>query len=373
MHHRRIHVSRLAFHYLFLCVKMDVEKANESKELTKNCLNDVVDALRNPLTGRNVLIPMGRQAFRRGTLRPSLIHDDVGYHEQVTLRLTGQTTKATREIARRKVESKISPNKLPRKSIPEGSKEKRQKTPPQSSSSLPCFEIREEYNVSGPVKGEAINITEHLQHLQENCGEAPTYEEPSFDADETIPDVEKNIYPLSDSEFDALSSRLDDLARLEEEAESDSKANKISSKKVQGKGWGRGFLNKKPKTKKKVSPQPAASASSTMHDTSKAANRKVTFNNTNGIQEIPRVGERSARELRPPASQQQNTSAPAISESVLSANVQERHRPMASPHPAPPQAAPSRVSRFARDRAQNAESIQTQRVSRFAKQRQGQK
>jgi hypothetical protein len=151
---------------------------------------------------------------------------------------------------------------------------------------------------------------------------------------------------VSDQEYQALSSRLDELARLEEEAEMSNKINQTSAKKLQSKGWSKGFLNS---TKKKAavvdvvatrpsrppvlnetaSASPAAAAPVAVETVRDDTKKKVVgFHEETQVKEIPRVGERSIQDHIQKTKQQQPIPVVApsrpLEESVFTGVVRER-------------------------------------------------
>lgn len=346
-----------------------------SRKLTENELQNVVDVLRRPLSEREVLIPFGGQAFLPGKLRPIVNSDG---HEQVTLKMD-ESLHLTRQEAKKRIEEKIAtykPGKFQKKALvtkPTGAGKGKQQNDSATSSSLPYYEIREEISDCGKIrKGEVVNITQHMDYLQKQTDGSSNNAREADDVEETIPDVEPTLKQLSDAEFVDLSIRLDELARLEGEAEE--KAKTKAPRKVKGNGWTRGFLNQKSKTKKKPpTNNPSREMTFTEKDGSEdsAKTPRVSFHGSDEVREIPRVGTRSIREALPSAIQQRPQPNP-IDESVLSGIVQERDSAMASPNPAPPQGPPSRSSRFTRERSDESSNTGApKRLSRFAQQRQG--
>lgn len=203
------------------------------------------------------------------------------------------------------------------------------------------FEIREEYDSDGKeIKAERINVANELKNLRKDVkkhNEMPrgvdSDDDPLSDLvggldiagsnnngneDSDVEFSNDNIggpppSTMSDEQYNALSSRLDELARLEEEAERMKKENMKSSKKLQSHGWGRGFLNsdsKKEKKKKKVekttrelpvdspaaTPSPAAAAVADTDEPGLHGHKKtVAFNKTNEVRTIPRIGTTSIK------------------------------------------------------------------------------
>ena len=140
-----------------------------STKLSTVQLRDVQDTLRRPLTGRQVLIPLGPKAFVAGRLAPTLRGDE----ETIQLRSeeTGELQTVARKEAIDSIQREIKALQ-PSKAAP--AKSSLKKHPPPSSSSEPSpkfnaepnqpapsfFEIREELDEQGQeVHSEAVDIT----------------------------------------------------------------------------------------------------------------------------------------------------------------------------------------------------------------------
>ncbi|KAL7538475.1 hypothetical protein ACHAXR_008569 [Thalassiosira sp. AJA248-18] len=152
---------------------------------------------------------------------------------------------------------------------------------------LPLLEIRETCDVSGNIiSSEVVNMSNTMKRLGDGINDvdgeddgkqlgeliAQTLKEgegdiiakdlhSSYENDEDdkqeVPKQNKLKEPISDSEYEAICSRLEDLERLEEEDAKSKRRNAKSSKRLQSSGWSKGFLNN---TKKKSSPRGKASA-----------------------------------------------------------------------------------------------------------------
>jgi len=233
---------------------------------------------------------------------------------------------------------------------------------------------------------------------------------------------------VSDEEYDILSNRLEELLRLEQEESEETlrqSANAVETGKLKQKlrgqqqqgqqkktigGWSKGFLNKPSaatKKTKKPPPQPAPppvqQQQQQQHKTTasdangvpsavggdgeeeagatkkKTSPPSVSFGDDSDIQvkEIPRIGTRSARELRKPQSQfrQPQPTHPRIDESPLfSGIVQERQQQRRSTAPqrqgvVAETAAATRTTAAAQS-ATPSQPPQRKRLSRFAMERQ---
>lgn len=424
---------------------------SNSRTTTLNALQlrDVQDVLRKPLTGRSVLIPLGSKAFVAGQLQPLL-----NEQQEELIKLRSNTTDELQQdysISRTKAIDMIQQeikDLLPKKKKPPISK-----SPPVSSSSKSAppakadaaaaknggtldgnpnfFEIREEIDDHGQVvHSEKVNITNHLKLWEKEVQKASSSpNDNDNDNDDTSPEVaikgansgghtvsgtpleseslseiveeqEEVKRDLSEEQYAALTSRLDELALLEEQ-DGQKTENKKSAKKLQSKGWSNGFLNNnhpsKPKEKRKTavavgdgdeSGKPKTkdgadddddegsvntvehsnvAASITQRDNdmgSSSSNRTVGFSNEkNTVREIPRVGQRSVSEIKKPV-----TTPPPIQDNLFSNAVRERPRS----NRAKTQTATS-TQHGNNDPASQQQQQPQRKVSRFAQQRSGQK
>jgi hypothetical protein len=200
------------------------------------------------------------------------------------------------------------------------------------------FEIREELDEHGQeVRAEAVDVSRQLAMLESDAsGNVATtttrrpdngrYVETAA-TDTTMHDLTgaaretQSKKVISDTEYERLSARLDELALLEEQAESNKEVNTASRTGLQGGGWSSGFLNtsnkKKKNAKSKKPPNalpastsiqstpdeliPAGATSTTVTTAPESRSRAVSFDpNRNDVREIPRIGQRSALELKKP-------------------------------------------------------------------------
>ena len=225
------------------------------KVLTFEQIRDVRDQLRQPLSGRTVLVPMGTRAFVPGFLQPL----KEGENEMVTYAKNGPDNEPiiisrTQALDRLQEEMDLVSNR--KKAPPPKHTTTKQEN---NANVLPYFEIREEIDSSGTeVKAETVNVSRHLEYLRQH---------PEVIQEETLPPavtapatgepVEEipvsNLKPLSDGEYDALAARLEELARLEE-AETEEPVLKVMKKSNHKttSGWSKGFLNNNTKKKKPV-------------------------------------------------------------------------------------------------------------------------
>ena len=214
---------------------------------------------------------------------------------------------------------------------------------PSQSQILPYMEIKEEFDKDGnEVKAEAYNVSkeliqfqrqlkykkeglENIQNGEKNHGmneeksdivntllDNLPINDKDFDMnnqinDDNDDDTEHNRDEGRNIEmkktFDDISSRLDQLILLEEEDEKKKKENIKSSKRLRGKGWAKGFLDKSNSTAKQtkemsnalVTKQQAKNVTvDTIH-----RNKRVQFTTKDEIQEIPRIGTKSLSSLNP--------------------------------------------------------------------------
>lgn len=376
--------------------------ASPPQKLSQEQVRDVRDTLKNPLTGQQVLVPLGNKAFFPGTLCPAVASDG---EEQVVVRdRDGNDKEMTRQQALDCLQVEMDALKPPSRTKPVTMKSALKKSGPSSTASkqpasasapmmnsaLPYFEIREEYNDSGQnIAAQAINVSRELEYLQtQAAGESVVHIPPESKQDDVdVPDddqggrEEVRVEPLksiNEEEYSNLAARLDELERLEEEASRVKVVNpKIKS--LRGKGWSKGFLNnnKKSAPKKILTPNTMSISTSsqiptpspTKASTQKPApamkapttERRVAFHAEDQVKEIPRVGERSISEVRKPAVSRSVSEVrkPAasrpnrpIEESVFSGVVRERGAAPSAPRQE--EAAPKKkLSRFAQQRQEN--------------------
>jgi hypothetical protein len=198
---------------------------------------------------------------------------------------------------------------------------------------------------------------------------------------------------ISDAEYARLSARLEELALLEEHAEHSKATNTASRKGLQGGGWSSGFLNNKKKKTSKPNkpplhnlPPPSGESQSTAHEQTAATSsaseprsRAVSFDpKRNDVREIPRIGQRSALELRkpPPSPQAMSWSGESSAGgsgvwTAASGVVRERAKPSSKKKPAIPLRTGG-VAAAASESASTSQPDQQQqpkRLSRFAQER----
>jgi hypothetical protein len=160
---------------------------------------------------------------------------------------------------------------------------------------------------------------------------------------------------------------LEELERLEEMDAKEKKVNKKSSKQLQSKGWSKGFLTSSPTSKKtKANSVPTTKVPSSlnkprMETLSKTApsvsvppKKKVGFSDSdNDVRSIPRIGQRSIREVTPPS----RGNRKSFDSSVFSGIIAER--PVSAAVATPPilheaaTAPKKKLSRFAQQRLEH--------------------
>lgn len=155
---------------------------------------------------------------------------------------------------------------------------------------LPCLEIREEFDAFGnEIKAEAIDIANELLmlhrtvHNQSHVAKNSTclqdlhqsfvsensndMRSSTYDIEEAEQEQGRGKQMVTDTQYQAICSRLEELSLLEERSEHDKASNEKSSKSLQGKSWSSGFLTKaksaKPrKPKSTISIPPTTTSSS---------------------------------------------------------------------------------------------------------------
>jgi hypothetical protein len=330
--------------------------------LTIRQLEDVRDAIRQPLNNRSILIPLGSKAFLEGRLIPTITTapasssyshppNDNG-QERVLVRSakipgnettsTNNTTIIEQEMSRQDaleaLSKEIQTLKLAntKKQVPFKSSSSSLSTSSTVAAAAKSkhpqyFEIREEINEVGhEIQSQVVDISNQLQLLETttttNRQPDPSEEQKttsdnriiiqpdSGDDDYSIDHLqvdEQRLRTLSDPEYDALSARLEELARLEEQQDDgavennshitgirrDILSNSKTIPKSRNFGWSKGFLNKPSKSQKNNRTNIPIS-----HPTEEPfqERKKTIVFGKNEIREIPPEGnQRSTAEARP--------------------------------------------------------------------------
>jgi hypothetical protein len=253
------------------------------------------------IKGRRVLVPVTSKAVFEGTLEPTLstdgeqeqfiVHVGNGKFEELTredaLQLFDKQGKTDDSLSIQSTAMDTSSSKLPQKqTIKSALKTKNtQAQAAPSDDGLPLMEIREEWDESnkGLIKSEVVNISKQMERLSAGLkqskeadadgkqfgemlvdllkggdGDVQTRDAatdmPMQSSDESQDEPQSTM--VSDEEYKAIYSRLEELERLEEEEAKKkvTSANKRSSKSSSS-GWSKGFLNAKPKKKQSTSEQ----------------------------------------------------------------------------------------------------------------------
>ena len=324
-----------------------------------------------PFAGRKVMVPITRQAFMEGHLQPPTDDSVSSVGEEIVVANlgSGHLAEMSRDDAadfiQRRIDAAVAPKmstnktsaskkKQPKKSalISSAKTTAKSQPPAQSHTILPFFDIREEYDASGhEVKAEAVNVANDMKALKDALKSQKTGasgdgdyakqirelietidigvdddmgQESSGDIDaedEAVDDVEpERQEPVSDEQYNSLSTRLDELARMEEDDKKNESEEKSSRQRLQGKAWGKGFLSSKGgksrdgktgKKKKKdaaaggwnsgfLNAEPkkkkASAGGKTATNTADkpGRQRKVAFG-TDEVKEIPRIGNTSIK------------------------------------------------------------------------------
>lgn len=278
-----------------------------------------------PLTEKQVMVPITTKAFFAGRLKPTLRNEQ----EQVLIKMAGANfVELDRSQAIGYLERQIE-SRSPKTTAKYGKESAEERSVP----ALPFFEIREELDVDGrEVRAEAVNVVKELEYLQKKEGKIAAIVPMAGGSSEPPELDEPDRVSVSNVEYELLSARLEELARLEEQAESAKAENIKSSTKLQSKGWAKGFLNAKPKAKRQAMTVPTTG-------------KKVGFHAQDAVREIPRIGQRSASELKPVARKEIDTQ-------VFSGVIRER---------------PVGTS------TESVKPVPKKKLSRFAQERQGQR
>ena len=312
-------------------------------------IKDVRDVLKEPLTGKQVMVPMTTKAFFAGRLEPAVrnkqeqVFVKMAQEHFVELDRTEAMDYLDRRIAALEEQTHLA-------TAPAADRAGEKISQGQASSALPFFEIREELDQEGrEVRAEAINVAKELAYLQkkESEGKPASSLVPTTAAmshEEPLDDEPERMKGLTDDDYDALSARLEELARLEEESEQTKIVNQASSRKLQSKGWAKGFLNADSNPKTKARAQGTKKEIPSSPKSSNQKGKKVDFHETNHVREIPRIGERSAAELKQAVRK-------GIEPEVFSGVIRERPMGQQAARPTPTATAPpKKLSRFAQER-----------------------
>jgi hypothetical protein len=272
-----------------------------------------------------------------------------------------------------------------------------------ADAAFPLVDIQEEYTEDGrQVYGKAVDITSKLKELWKTDDrhsrggeEKHPYDYDDDNDDHTNLDVDESVAhnvlndmigessspksspsrssarpTVSDEEYDRLSKRLEELARLEEEEQQrqprtsslqqSTKNNyAVKNKKSTSLQFQRGFLNAKPKPAKKTA----------LKEEAVTKKSKITIDTTkNTIQEIPKVGRQQPVPPKQPLFQP-HSSAPVMMDAgnVFSGVIQER---AASGNPSAAAAKPTAATTSTASMNNNINDAgKKKRVSRFAQER----
>ena len=330
------------------------------------------------------MVPMTTKAFFGGTLQPTV---DVKGRELILLKVSGEDfvemdCQEVSDALQKRIDPSVSEDeKKEKKKAATKSVVVPKATTVTAKAGLPFFEIREEYDEKGrEIRAEAINVEEQLKYLESKEGKRLDSNKPSLLVHgvgedhqlEEEGDVVGSHQQVSESDYAAIVSRLDELAILEEEGEANRIINQRSAKKLQGSGWAKGFLTAKKPSKKKANKtakivRPTSRQQGEAGSSPNVGNpRKVGFNEKgNEIREIPRVGTQAASSGRKPRTTETSLrgSRPFEPE-VFSGVIRERvgERPQGDETQSRTK---QRTSRFAA-----ARKDQPKKVSRFVRERQ---
>ena len=353
-----------------------VKVSREGLESLRDILNSSKTGSQT-LTNRKVMIPITTKAFFEGELQPTIRQNNTdrskdeeqvmmnigqGYLADMTIdeatSVIDRRLKALRCISKEKVKKgkKLALKKgflQQKQSKPAIKKSTAQPNP--SMSALPFMEIREEYDEDGnEITSETMNISKVLHNVKNEIKNKQGREESKnemlnallqgvsntsdiHDNDET--DIQVNYDDDDDDDaneeqevpkarpYKEISARLDELIRIEEEAELNKKANRKSAKKLQGTGWKKGFLSNvsNGKTSKKGFAVSSARVKQTpLEVTSKVPSRekKVQFQASHAVKEIPRIGTRSVK--APTQYPEIEELSSSLEQTVLSTTMQTR-------------------------------------------------
>ena len=358
-------------------MKEDDHQARTSPNLTElQSIHDLLkDATLNKLSDRDVMIPITTKAFVEGRLMPTttVMKNDAQEKEQVIVKLGKEylaemslddacsyierRMKDLRPLVKDSISSTTKPKaefKMKKGFLNDKSKSRTQKKQEEEKNSrekipisrndepiLPFMDIVEEYDESGnQVKAEALDVSKQLIDFQrkikgqyQHDETKESFNEPvelSTDLDDDSLEQDNNesneYVPTKTQSYEAISARLDELALLEAEEETKKQQNVKSSRKLQGKGWTKGFLSgnrsktshdrsKNAQSRKVNVPSDAKQMPSTDASWNSTDNkgvqddreRKVQFSGDNQVKEIPRIGTKSIQDVMGPPRQSQES------------------------------------------------------------------
>jgi len=214
-------------------------------------LTAIRESIRDPLTGRNVMIPFTSKAFFAGSLKPIIAKNE----EQLLVKLSHKEfVEMTRTEADNLLEKRIQSLHVKQKN--DATKQVKNNAK-QSDLPLAYFDIREEYDSNGnEIFSDAVNIAKELEYLQRKEDEnldsthrVPLPRDQSTAEQNIIEDNQESRKNITDEEHEQLSMRLSELLKFEEQAA------KAEKGELQGSGWGKGFLNKKKKIRRRSAPR----------------------------------------------------------------------------------------------------------------------
>lgn len=212
------------------------------------------ESIHDPLTGRNVMIPFTSKAFFTGLLKPIIDKNE----EQLVVKLSQKDfVEMTRTEVDNILEKRIQSFRAEQKNDATRQAKVNEKQP---DIPLAYFDIREEYDSNGiEIFANAINIAKEIEYLQRKEEEnLVSTHRVSFQHDQSNVEpsiIEENQEPrkdINDEEYKHLSNRLSELAKSEEAAKELTRAGSLE---LEGSGWGKGFLNKKNKNKRRSAPR----------------------------------------------------------------------------------------------------------------------
>ena len=284
-------------------------------------LHHLHDGIQDLLSGKTVMVPLTTKAFFAGHLLPEVNKDG---REQVLLKISKEyfVTLERREasvVLEKRMDALTLPETLAGTASPvTGNSQISTPATIDLPTSLPFFEIREELDNEGnEVKAEAVNVVRELEYLQKKEVEMinAVTRKVGVDDVEGNRTADINLGPnptISDDDFDKISNRLFELARLEEEAEAKKIVNEKSAKGLQGTGWSKGFLNSmspnKITTNTPNTTKPAEIPLENFQLKAPMSSKKVGFSDQNRTHEIPRIGERSFASCKQPAGKESSVS-----------------------------------------------------------------
>lgn len=367
--------------------------------LSRNQVDDLLETLTAPLQGRQLLLPLTNVAFVHGALQPEIQHGNEMVHvvhqrqlpssSSKTLSTNGATQSPPNGSAHvtlaqaRDWLTQFSSTALPKPKPNSAMSQKPKFTTTSTSTTVPTkkapsshpttpapsfVDIREEYDHNGnPLAANVVDMNKQLEALlnldlgeskESNWMDMVLEERPDSSVSWVEESDQEPRKSLTDQEYQKISQRLEELARLEEEETQQKQrgtggyTKRTRNAAASKSGWNKGFLNTDNKKAPKKAPPPPKT-------TPKPNPAAVKFDTSqNQTQEIPRIGTQKVPAKTVPIRPLEETAfsgivqeRPAIMERVPISKVVSNPAPKQQQSTTTDSAPkPKRMSRFAQER-----------------------